>query len=189
MDAPTISFYFGENQINLNFPSGFRLFGWTFHLYGAIIAIGFILAALYALKRRKYFGIHDDSVFDMLFFGVPFGVIGARAYYLIFSERDWSGSFTDNLLDSLKIWNGGLAIYGGIIGAVIGIILFGVYQRRKNKKDGKTFKLAPYLDLVALGFLIGQAVGRWGNFTNRECYGSVTTLPWRMGLTIDGVTR
>ena len=99
----------------------------------------------------------------------PFAILCARAYYCIFSWADYA----DNPISVLYIWNGGLAIYGGVLGAAIGVIVF-----CKIKK----IKIGTILDMVALGFLIGQSIGRWGNFFNREAFGAATESFFRMGL-------
>ncbi|MDR0859331.1 MAG: prolipoprotein diacylglyceryl transferase [Oscillospiraceae bacterium] len=174
---PTISFPLLGNY-EFNFDTYFSVFGWKVHYYGVIIALGFLLAVIYALKRSREFGIDPDSITDMLLFGLPLGIIGARIYYIAFSGTKWT------FLQALQIWNGGLAVYGGIIGAALGILLFGFFKRRRNYE----FRLAPFLDVAALGFLIGQSIGRWGNFVNREAFGTATDLPWKMGLTSNGVT-
>ena len=155
---------------SLSFKPYFTLFGWTFHWYGIIIAFGFLLAALYAFKRAKSFGLTEDNIVDMLIFTVPLAIIGARAYYVIFSYDEFRGDFWS----IFEIWNGGLAIYGGVIGALIGLL---IYTKVKKVPFG------PIADVGALGLLIGQAIGRWGNFVNREAYGERTDVPWRMGLT------
>lgn len=158
----------GENfQITIE-PS-FQLFGITIHWYGVIIAVGFLLAVLYAVKRSKQFGLTEENIIDLLIFSVPLAIIGARLYYVIFSWDDYK----DNLVDVFKIWNGGLAIYGGVIGAVIGLLIFS-----KVKK----VKLGAAADVGGLGLLIGQAIGRWGNFVNQEAFGEQTTIFCRMGL-------
>lgn len=141
------------------------------HWYGLIIAVGLLLAVLYACGRSKEFGLTEDDLIDGVLCIVPFAVICARLYYVIF---EWD-SYKDNLMDIFKIWNGGLAIYGGVIGAAIGIVVFA-----KVKKD--KVKLTAVLDITSLGFLIGQAVGRWGNFINREAFGAATDSFFRMGL-------
>jgi phosphatidylglycerol:prolipoprotein diacylglycerol transferase len=141
------------------------------HWYGLIIALGLLLAVLYACGRSKEFGLAEDDLIDGVLCIVPFAVICARLYYVAF---EWD-SYKNNLLDIFKIWNGGLAIYGGVIGAAIGIVVFA-----KIKKD--KVKLAAVLDVTSLGFLIGQAVGRWGNFINREAFGAQTDSFLRMGL-------
>ena len=129
-----------------------------FHLYGIIIAVGLLLAVIYGLRRSKQFGIKQDDIVDGVLWIVPFAILCARAYYCVFSWDEFSG----NPISVLYIWNGGLAIYGGVIGAVIGVIVF-----CKVKK----ISIGATLDLVAIGFLIGQAIGRWGNFMNREAFG------------------
>jgi phosphatidylglycerol:prolipoprotein diacylglycerol transferase len=165
----TISFpIFGDFSIN---PTRyFTIFSHRFYWYGLIIAVGFLLAVMYGLKRAKDFGLTQDDIINMLICAVPTAVVCARAYYVIFNFSQ----YRDNLSDIFKIWEGGLAIYGGIIGAVIAVV---IYCRVKKIKVGAM------LDVGALGLFIGQAIGRWGNFINREAYGSSTTLPWRMGLT------
>lgn len=127
--------------------------------YGLIIAIGLTLAVVYGLRRCKQFGIKEDDIIDGVLWIVPFAVICARLYYCIFS---WS-KYENNPISILYIWEGGLAIYGGVIGAIIGVIVF---------CRVKKINLWALLDLVSLGFMIGQSIGRWGNFFNREAFGS-----------------
>lgn len=141
----------------------------SIHFYGLIIAIGLILAAVYGMKRSKQFGLNEDLVLDGVLWVTPFAIICARAYYCIFS---WE-MYADNPISVLYIWEGGLAIYGGVLGAIVGIIVF--------TRVKKVSTLA-VLDLVSLGFLIGQAIGRWGNFFNREAFGAETECFLRMGL-------
>ena len=141
----------------------------TFHYYGILIAFGLVLAVLYAWKRTKEFGIKADDLTDGVLWVVPFAVICARLYYCVFKWEEYAS----DPISILYIWNGGLAIYGGVIGAVIGVAVFA-----KVKK----IKLPALLDLVALGFLIGQCIGRWGNFFNREAFGAETDWFLRMGL-------
>ncbi len=148
----------------------FKLFGLDLHWYGTIIAVGFLLALLYVMKRRRQFGLSSDNIIDVLIWALPAGIVGARIYYVIFNPS----LYKDNFWDVFKIWNGGLAIYGGIIGAIIAI-----YVCSKVKK----IKFGAILDIGAYGFLIGQAVGRWGNFMNREAFGRETDIFCRMGLT------
>ncbi len=139
------------------------------HLYGLIIACGLLLAVLYAWKRAKEFGIKEDDLTDGVLWIVPVAIICARLYYCAFKWEDYK----DNLKSIIEIWNGGLAIYGGVIGAALCVVI-----HCKIKK----IKLPALLDMVALGFLIGQCIGRWGNFFNREAFGSETTSFLRMGL-------
>lgn len=148
----------------------FELFGLKIHWYGVIIAFGFILAVAYTLHRKKEFGLTEDNLIDMLLFAVPASLIGARLYYVVFNFEQ----YRDNLSDIYKIWEGGLAIYGAIIFAVITVYIF---ARVKKIPVGALF------DIGGLGLMIGQAIGRWGNFMNREAYGGDTDIFCRMGIT------
>ncbi len=148
------------------------------HYYGIIIAFGLMLAVLYGCKRSKEFGIKEDDIVDGVLWITPFAIICARLYYCIFQWK----SFAANPISVLYIWNGGLAIYGGVIGAVIGVLVFCRFKK---------IKMSALLDLVALGFLIGQCIGRWGNFFNREAFGAETETFLRMGLynSLTGLTK
>lgn len=150
-------------------PVAFTVFGKDIYWYGIIIACGFVLAAIYMMRRAKAFGITDDDVLDMLLWAVPVGIVCARAYYCIFY---WD-LFRDNPVSVLYIWEGGLAIYGGVIGGALTLLIV-----------AKVKKLpAPVLlDVAALGVIIGQFCGRWGNFMNREAHGAVTDSFLKMGL-------
>ena len=139
------------------------------HLYGLIIGIGMILAAVYSMKRSEQFGLNEDLVLDGFLWIAPFAIICARIYYCAFS---WE-QYADNPISVLYIWEGGIAVYGSIIGAVIGMIVFS-----KIKK----VDIRAVLDLIAIAFLIGQFIGRWGNFFNREAFGAETDSFLRMGL-------
>jgi phosphatidylglycerol:prolipoprotein diacylglycerol transferase len=160
----------GLNLWNLYVPTDIANFG-NFRItwYGVLIAAGLLLAMFYAMKRAHEFNVSTDDFTDVLIFALIFGIIGARAYYIIF-DPNRSSDFT-SFLSMLQIWNGGLGIYGGII---VSFITAYVVCRIKKISSGAIF------DLGALGFLIGQCIGRWGNFFNQEAYGSVTNLPWRM---------
>jgi len=141
----------------------------TIQFYGLIIAFGLMLAVIYACKRSRQFGLTVDDLTDGVLCIVPFAILCARLYYCIFS---WD-TYKDDPITILYIWKGGLAIYGGVIGAAIGILIFA-----KVKK----VKVGAVLDITSLGFLIGQAIGRWGNFFNREAFGAETDSFLRMGL-------
>lgn len=149
----------------------FTLFGndITIKWYGVIIALGFLLAMIYGMKRAKAFDIDTDRMIDVVLVATVVGFAAARLYYVLFSEnRD---DYFANPITILYIWEGGIGIYGGIIGAFTSGVLM-CKLRRVN---------APaMMDLAALGFLIGQGVGRWGNFFNQEAFGGNTTLPWGM---------
>ena len=155
--------------LELNPPRGIDIGNFSIRFYGLFIALGLILAVVYALKRRKQFGFTEDHIMDGVLCIVPFSIICARIYYCAFS---WA-NYKDNLISLLYIWEGGIAIYGAVIGAALGVIAY-CWIRKLN--------LPALLDLVALGFLIGQAIGRWGNFFNREAFGAATESFMRMGL-------
>lgn len=149
----------------------FELFGQTFAIrwYAVIIALGLCLAVWYAHRRADEFRISRDAMFDVVLVCALAAIVGARLYYVVFSEE--RAAYFENPVSILQIWNGGLAIYGAVIFA----FLAGIIMCRVKKID--TLRM---FDLAALGFLIGQAVGRWGNFVNQEAFGGNTTLPWGM---------
>ena len=156
----------------------FQIFGKDIYWYGIIIAAGFLLAAAFCSWRARDFGIKKDDFLDMLLWGLPIGIICARIYYVIFYlslYRDAQGKFQWS--EAIAIWDGGLAIYGTVITVVIIALCL---SRRKGEKGFKFFAMT---DLVVIGLFVGQFVGRWGNFMNREAFGAETTLPWRMRLT------
>ena len=155
--------------LEINPPRSLDLGSLSIHFYGIIIACGLLLAVLYGSKRCNQFGFSLDDMLDGVLCIVPFAILCARLYYCVF---EWD-SYKNDLLSILYIWNGGLAIYGGVIGAVIGVVVF-----CKVKK----LKVGAVLDLTVLGFLIGQAIGRWGNFFNREAFGAATDCFMKMGL-------
>ena len=164
--------------ISVNPPRSISLGPLNIYFYGIIIACGLVLAVLYCMNRSKEFGIQEDDILDGVLWVTPFSICCARAYYCIFAWHEYAA----DPISVLYIWNGGLAIYGGVIGALIGVSVL-----CKLKK----IKLPTMLDLVLLGFLIGQSIGRWGNFMNREAFGAPTDSFLRMGLynTLTGQTE
>ena len=154
-------------EFTLN-PIAIEIGSFSIYWYGIIIAIGFLLAIAYALKSSKSFNLSSDAVFDCSFIGLIAGVIGARLYYVIFYPGD---KYWNNPLEIFNIKDGGLGIYGGII---LGLLAGFLVAKRK-----KISTLA-VLDVGCLSFLIGQGVGRWGNFINQEAFGDATNLPWGM---------
>lgn len=144
----------------------------TIQFYGVIIAFGIILAALFGGRKAYTWKMSLDNMVDVLIYGIIGAVVGARLYYVIF-QWDY---YKDNLGDIIKIWEGGLAIYGGIIGGILAAFLV-------CKKTGLNF--IKLLDLIGMSLFIGQGIGRWGNFTNQEAFGTNTTLPW--GMTSDKI--
>ena len=155
--------------LEVNPGRNFDLGPLTINFYGLVIACGLLLAAWYGMKRAKTFGFTEDDILDGVLWVTPFAILCARAYYCIFS---WE-SYADNPISLLYIWEGGLAIYGGVLGAAVGVTVLCLVKK---------LKLPALLDLVALGFLIGQSIGRWGNFFNREAFGAETDVLWKMGL-------
>ena len=164
--------------ISVNPPRSISLGPLNIYFYGIIIACGLVLAVLYCMNRSKEFGIKEDDILDGVLWVTPFAICCARAYYCIFAWHEYAA----DPISVLYIWNGGLAIYGGVIGALIGVTVL-----CKVKK----ISLPAMLDLVLLGFLIGQSIGRWGNFMNREAFGAPTESFFRMGLynTVTGQTE
>lgn len=139
----------------------------TVRWYGAIIAFGFLLAVLFGGRIAYVWKINLDKMVDVLIYGTVFGVIGARLYYVVF-QWDY---YKENLTEIFKIWNGGLAIYGGIIFGILGAFITCKVEK---------INFANLLDLVGMSLLIGQGIGRWGNFANQEAFGTFTTKPWGM---------
>lgn len=153
--------------LQFEFNNYFSIGSFQIAYYGIVIAFGLFLAILYAFANFKKVGVDKDKAIDAIIGGIIGGIIGARAYYVIFAWDD----FKDNIWSVFNIRNGGLAIYGGIIGSlVVGLII----------AKWRKIKLAPLLDIVGIGFLLGQGIGRWGNFFNVEAFGSNTNMPWGM---------
>ncbi len=156
--------------LNLEFTINrvaFSIGNFSIYWYGIIIAVGLALALLYGIRECKKVGLSLDDFYNMVLICIPSAIICARIYYVIFSFD----MYKDDLLSVFDIRNGGIAIYGGIIGTFLAIF---IYCRIKH------IKLGIPLDMLAVGLLIGQAIGRWGNFVNAEAYGAATTLPWAM---------
>ena len=150
---------FPKLGLELDPPSGFMLGNMSIYFYGVIIALGLFLAVAYALKRRKQFGLLEDDILDGVLWIVPVSIICARAYYCAFRWEE----FAADPISVLYIWKGGIAIYGGIIGAALCVVIHCAIKK---------ISLPAVLDVVALSFLIGQFIGRWGNFFNREAFGA-----------------
>ena len=141
----------------------------TIHYYGLVIAIGLVLAIAYACRRSKEFGLTEDDILDGTLWVTPFAILCARIYYVAFS---WE-AYADDPISALYIWEGGIAIYGGVLGAVLGMFVFCKFRK---------LKFTTVLDIILMVFLIGQSIGRWGNFFNREAFGAPTESFLRMGL-------
>lgn len=161
--------FFDGLGISFNIPSvAFTVGSYEVHWYGIIIAFGFALAVLYGGVTAKKWKMSLDGMTDVLIWGTLFGIVGARLYYVVF-EWDYFAAHPEEII---AIWHGGIAIYGGIIGAIIGAWI--------GAKIGK-IDFQNLLDVGALGLLIGQGIGRWGNFFNQEAFGANTdTALFRM---------
>ena len=163
---------FGDWECNID-PIAIHI-GHGIYWYGIILALGMLAGLLLCMKQARRFGLTEDNVLDMVLWAVPACIIGARLYYVLFYldlYRTADGSLDWGAM--LAIWDGGLAIYGAVI---MGFVVACLYARKKK------LKLWALTDLCVMGLLIGQSIGRWGNFVNREAFGAQTTLPWRMRL-------
>lgn len=158
---PNMGLQFSVNRV------AFSLFGVDFYTYGLLIGIGLLLAIVYGVFEVKRVGISLDDMMNMLIISLPVAIVCARLYYVAF---EWD-SYKNNLSEIFNIRGGGIAIYGAVIGAVL--VVFS-YCRVKKLSFGLC------LDVLSIGLLIGQAIGRWGNFVNGEAFGTTTNLPWAM---------
>jgi len=165
----TTEVFFKAFEKGINVSSTAFSLGENIHIqwYGVIIAFGFLLAVLFGGRMAYKWKMNLDKMIDVLIGGTVGGVIGARLYYVIFHWDSFRGEFAE----VFRIWNGGLAIYGGLIGGLIGAFI--VCRVRK-------LNFLNLMDLCAMSFLIGQGIGRWGNFTNQEAFGTNTNMPWGM---------
>ena len=150
-------------------PVAFNLFGRDVMWYGVILTTGIILAVLYAWQAAKKAGVNEDTFFNLILIVIPVSIISARLYYVIFDPTPDYHSF----IDVIAIWRGGIGIYGAVIGGALTAIIFAKVTK---------LKLPTLLDCLAPAVMIGQIVGRWGNFVNAEAHGGITSLPWRMGI-------
>lgn len=166
---------------NISFPSlglnmtinrtAFTVFGKDIYWYALIIVLGFLLGLIFVMSTAKKYNVDTDYLYDIAIGGLIFGILGARIYYVIFDPS----VMQENPLNFFKIWEGGIAIYGGLIGAA----LFAFFYCRYKKLN--TLKI---FDVCAPGLLIGQCIGRWGNFVNAEVYGKETSF--FLGMSING---
>lgn len=142
----------------------FTIFGQDVYWYGILMALGVIIAIYLALKEAKRKNIHQDQLLDLCLIMIPCGIVGARLYYVLFELEHYLA----NPIRILYIWEGGLAIYGAIIGGAIGMLL---YTRKKK------LRFLRFADIIAPGLILAQAIGRWGNFFNQEAFGLPITDP------------
>ncbi len=147
-------------------PVAFEIFGKPVYWYGIIITLGIILSVAYAFYRLKQAKVNVDDMYDYAIFTIIFGIIGARLYYVLTNLDTYT-----SLSSAIAIWNGGLAIYGGVIGGALAITAVALLKKKNP---------LIILDCVAPATMIGQLIGRWGNFMNQEAFGTNTDLPWGM---------
>ena len=163
-------------NLTIDPPSYFTVFGFKVYFYGVIIALGFILGIVCCTRICARFGIKEDDMYDTVLVIIPTAIIGARLYYVLF-ELD---RYLANPAEIFALRDGGLAIYGGVIACI-----FALWLVCRHKK----IPLPAMLDVIVFGLLIGQIIGRWGNFMNREAFGAETDVFCRMGLiSPDGTT-
>ena len=163
---------FGDWEFNPD-PIAIHI-GHGVYWYGIILACAMLAGLFLCMKQAKRFGLTEDNVLDLVLWAVPCCILGSRIYYVIFYldlYRNADGSLDWGRI--VAIWDGGLAIYGTVIAGVIVVLIF-----TKVKK----LRFAAMTDLAAMGLLLGQIIGRWANFINREAFGGLTDLPWRMRL-------
>ena len=163
---------FGDWEFNPD-PIALHI-GHGIYWYGIILACAMLAGLFLCMKQAKRFGLTEDNVLDLVLWAVPCCILGSRIYYVIFYldlYRNADGSLDWGRI--IAIWDGGLAIYGTVIAGVIVVLIF-----TKVKK----LRFAAMTDLAAMGLLLGQIIGRWANFINREAFGGLTELPWRMRL-------
>ena len=158
---------------SVNFPASFEIFGFRIYFYGVVMAVAFIAAVLYAAHKSPKMGIKGDDIYSLVLWVLPMAIIGCRLYYV---ATEWD-RYKDDLIEILYIWEGGIAMYGGIIAGVITVY---IWSRAKKIPVGAT------LDVAGSALILGQVIGRWANFVNREAFGYQTDIFCRMGLTRPG---
>ncbi len=157
-----------------NVPKSFSIFGFDIAFYGVIIGLGVLAGILMATHEAKVTGQNPDTYWDFSIYAVIFSVIGARLYYVAF---EWE-NYKDNLLSILNTRNGGMAIYGGVIAAFITLFVYCAIKKKNPLQMG---------DTGVMGLILGQIIGRWGNFMNREAFGEYTDSLFAMRLPIEAV--
>ncbi len=153
-------------------PIAFSIFGFEIRWYGILMATAMLIASIFFLNRGKKMGIKEDDLLDIVLWVLPSAIVGARLYYILFYDLSY---YLSQPMEMINLRAGGLAIHGGVIGGV----LAGYFVTRR--KQLPFFKLA---DVVAPVLVLGQAIGRWGNFFNGEAHGGPTNLPW--GIMVNG---
>ena len=163
---------FGDWEFNPD-PIALHI-GHGIYWYGIILACAMLAGLFLCMKQAKRFGLTEDNVLDLVLWAVPCCILGSRIYYVIFYldlYRNADGSLDWGRI--IAIWDGGLAIYGTVIAGALVVLIF---------TRVKKLRFAAMMDLAVMGLLLGQIIGRWANFINREAFGGLTDLPWRMRL-------
>ena len=169
---------FGDWELNID-PVAIHI-GHGIYWYGIILAFAMLAGLYLCMKQSKHYGLTEDNVMDMVLWAVPCCIIGSRIYYVLFYldlYRKADGSLDWGAM--LRIWDGGLAIYGTVI---VGVLVALIYTKRHK------IPFFAMTDLAVMGLMLGQIIGRWANFINREAFGTETTLPWRMKLWVTSYT-
>ena len=169
---------FGDWELNID-PVAIHI-GHGIYWYGIILAAAMLAGLYFCMKQSKHYGLTEDNVMDMVLWAVPCCIIGSRIYYVLFYldlYRKADGSLDWGAM--LRIWDGGLAIYGTVI---VGVLVALIYTKRHK------IPFFAMTDLAVMGLMLGQIIGRWANFINREAFGTETTLPWRMKLWVTSYT-
>lgn len=169
---------FGDWELNID-PVAIHI-GHGIYWYGIILAFAMLAGLYLCMKQAKHYGLTEDNVMDMVLWAVPCCIIGSRIYYVLFYldlYRKADGSLDWGAM--LRIWDGGLAIYGTVI---VGVLVALIYTKRHK------IPFFAMTDLAVMGLMLGQIIGRWANFINREAFGGETTLPWRMKLWVTSYT-
>ena len=169
---------FGDWELNID-PVAIHI-GHGIYWYGIILAFAMLAGLYLCMKQAKHYGLTEDNVMDMVLWAVPCCIIGSRIYYVLFYldlYRKADGSLDWGAM--LRIWDGGLAIYGTVI---VGVLVALIYTKRHK------IPFFAMTDLAEMGLMLGQIIGRWANFINREAFGTETTLPWRMKLWVTSYT-
>ena len=153
-------------------PTAFTVFGIDIQWYAIIITSAMIIGVLFSIRDGEKQGFVGDHLLDLMLVALPMAIIGARAYYVIFNFE----IYADNIINIFNIRQGGLAIHGGLIGGFLGGYIV-------SKK--RSFNILKVADIISPYLILGQAIGRWGNYINQEAHGGPTDLPW--GIMVDGV--
>lgn len=153
-------------------PIAFEVFGIAVRWYGILISTGMIIGTILAIRETKRLGLDENLIIDFILVMIPAAIVGARLYYVIFNWSYYNG----DIMQMINLRQGGLAIHGGVIGGVIAGLIYA------RVKDIGFWQLA---DIISPSLILGQAIGRWGNFVNKEAHGGPTDLPW--GIVVDGV--